>query len=131
MSAVVVVRRRVVAVVDPVVGAVSPVVGTEIVMVGRLIVIDVDVVVDVAVVEADVDDELVAELGVDDELVAAEVVDVDPDSVRVATAVARLLRSTVTSGRSTTLVPGIVLDSSGAVDDGNTSVRVSPPGLIT
>ncbi len=119
--------RRVVSTVDggdvSVVGSVD---GSVMVIVGSVNVTRVDDVV----AEDEVDDvlgvEVVVELEVDDDVVEADVV--DPGSVRVPPrAVARLLKSTrVTSGRSTVLVPGIVLSSSGTVDEGKTSVRVSP-----
>ncbi len=108
------------------------VVGTVIVMVGTVIVSDVDgnvVVVDELV--EDVDDE---GREVDVELVVDELVDVDRDRVRGASgnAVTRLSKSTmVTSDSSTPLVPGMVTDSWGTVDEGKTSVRVPLPGLNT
>lgn len=128
---IIVVRREVGVVDDAVVGIVASVVGTVmIVIVGRVIVSDVGgAVLDD---EVGVDDELVDELEVDGDEVDLELVEVDPAPVRVPTsAVTRLLRSTATSGNGTMLVPGMVLDSSGMVEEGKTSVRVSPPGLIT
>lgn len=108
-------------------------VGTVIVMVGKVIVSDVDgnvLVVDELV--EDVDDE---GREVDVELVVDELVDVDPGCVRGALGetVTLLSKSTmvVTSGSSTPLVPGMVFSSSGTVDEGKTSVRVSLPGLST
>jgi len=108
------------------------VVGSVMFVVGTVIVSDVD------------DDDVVAELVVDDEdglddepvvddEVVGELVEVDPAPFRrSAEAVTRLLRSTtVTSGSWTPLVPGIVIDSSGAVEDGKTSVRESLPELNT
>ncbi len=122
----IVVRRVGGVVVEPVVGIVISVVGT----VMTVIVVSVDGAV---VADELVDDELVAELEVDDDGGVEELVDVDPAADRVAPdAVTRLERSAVvTSGRSTALVPGMVLDSSGVVDEGKISVRVSPPGLNT
>ena len=77
------------------------------------------------------DPKLVAQL--EDFEVDDVLVDVEPTWVRVPPeAVTRLFRSTrVTSGSSTPLVPGMVLDSTGAVDDGKTSVRDPSPGLTT
>ena len=134
MGRLLVVRREVGVVDDAVVGIVTSVVGTVmIVIVGRVIVSDVGgAVVDD---ELGVDDGLVDELEVGEDAedeVDVERVEVDPESVRMPTpAVTRLLRSTVTSGNGTMLVPGMVLGSWAAVEEGKTSVRVSPPGLIT
>ena len=119
-----IVVRRVVSEVGTVVGIVMLVVGTVMNVVNVIVnEVDGEVVDDEPIVEA-----LVAELEVDDVLV-----DVEPTWVRVPPeAVTRLFRSTrVTSGSSTPLVPGMVLDSTGAVDDGKTSVRDPSPGLTT
>lgn len=115
--------------VEGVVETVISVVGT--VIVGRLIVGNVDgKVIDV---DELFDGELVEELEVDGAVVDDELLVVDPTSVRapleVVTCVSR--SGTDTSGRSTPAVPGMVLDSSGAVDDGKTSVRAPSPGPIT
>lgn len=117
--------------VDAVVAMVLLVVGSGIVMVGKVRNVDDEVAKDVVV--DDDEDELVDELEVDARLLGDELMEVEPACVRApAGTVARLLRSTgVTSGRSTPLVPGIVLDSSGTVEEGKTSVRVPPPGLIS
>ena len=132
------VGRRVVSVFGVVTTEVE-IVGTVVERVGRVVVNDVGVVVavdEVPVVDA-VDDDDGGLLG-DDELEGDEevdpVVDVDPVRARLPldAAVTRLLRSiVVTSGRSTALVPGMVLSSSATVDEGKTSVRVEPPGPIS
>lgn len=122
-----------VIVIRPVDGVVvEPVVWIVISEVGTVMLVTV-VNVDGAVVADELVDELVAELEVDDDGGVEELVDVDPAADRVAPdAVTRLERSAaVTSGRSTALVPGMVLDSSGVVDEGKISVRVSPPGPKT
>lgn len=126
------VRLLVVVVVEAVVGIVMSVVGTVMmVIVGNVIVGNVE---DEVVDEDElVDDELVDELELDDDVDETELVEVDPASVRASPeAVTGVLRSgTDTSGSSTPAVPGMVIDSSGAVDDGKTSVRVPSPGPIT
>lgn len=108
------------------------IVGRVMVIVGSVMITELDV--------DELDDDELDEEGTEeddaeegDELVEADV-EVEPAWVWVfpRAAVTRLSKSTrVTSGSSTLLVFGMVLDSSGVVDDGKTSVCVPPPGLIT
>lgn len=110
------------------VGLVVGVEGGVVVSVVGIVIVGPVIVGTVTVGELD-DDGLVDD-GLDEALEDDELDDTD-DGLRPGATIRSSKSTRVTSGKSTPLVGGMVLSSSGAVDVGKTSVRTELPGPMT